>query len=194
MPLGYEVTGAFAAQHGHMEVVAALRSAAEAVAIIKGLRGQLAAEKVARHAAEKRAATAEAAIARVKAVVSPEVIDVEKHSTRGTAATDAGGAASAGVNVNKKRKAGMMELVHEARARLVKVKTEKVAADSATSSERQQKQEVTQDLEDQKDTTEMVNLTLDRWQTYADALKMQLRKGGQEPLRWDGRGPVPPLD
>ena len=116
------------------------------------LRQQLDDEKRARQAAEKRAdaaerraAKAEADIAAIRAVVSPEVIDLEKEG--GPPATPAGAvgaAAAAATAVRNKRSAGVAGLMHEARSQLVKVKKEKVEAEGTARAAVQGKAEAEQ--------------------------------------------------
>ena len=57
----------------------------------------------------------------------------------------------------------------------------------------EEKREAVLDVEEAQETTQFTSLTLDRWQSYADELKKQIRSLGGEPHRWDGRGQVPPF-
>ena len=50
---------------------------------------------------------------------------------------------------------------------------------------KKEKLEAQEDAELQQETTEQMALTLDRWQSYADALKEQLRAAGKTPLSWE---------
>jgi hypothetical protein len=49
----------------------------------------------------------------------------------------------------------------------------------------QEKTEIMDDLEDQEATTQLTALMLDKWQSYADELKKQIRHSGAEPLGWE---------
>lgn len=69
-----------------------------------------------------------------------------------------------------KRK-NIMNLVHAGQERLKEVKQEKT--------------EIMDDLEDQEATTQLTALMLDKWQSYADELKKQIRHSGAEPLGWE---------
>ena len=70
-------------------------------------------------------------------------------------------------------------MLHASRVLLVKVKQERDVC-------RTEKEEAIDDKEFQEEITKDVSLMLDRWQSYADVLKAQVRSLGGVPESWEG--------
>ena len=70
-------------------------------------------------------------------------------------------------------------MLHASRVLLVKVKQERDAC-------RTEKEEAIDDKEFQEEITKDVSLMLDRWQSYADVLRDQVRALGGVPESWEG--------